>query len=147
MEKISIKILLVWLLILTGCAGKHINNDYMFVETQECHLPIPVRFKAITKNDYGYSGLKGEIAMSSITFNKDIEQKDYEAYALDKIEGASYLKLISSKKVKNFIVMQFSMGSDEDNYFIVGKNSLIQLLDISQNEAAYMIDYCINNRK
>ncbi len=57
------------------------------------------------------------------------------------------MKLISLKKVKNFTLIQFSIEDDKDNYFIAGKKSLIQLLDIPKNEAEYIINYCVNKGK
>ncbi len=146
----NIKLLMVLLLILSGCMTKSVNikdNNYFTIETQECSLPIPKRFKKIEKYHYTYSSLQENSYISSSIGIIDSSKIDYYSYSLDTIEKHGFMELLSTYKTKHFSIIEFRLDGDKNNYRIIGKKSIIQLLSLPKLEATYMIDYCEKTKK
>ena len=141
------KFLIILLILVIGCSGKSINVDkgskYIVVSTNECNLEIPIRYQKIEKHHYNYVGLQGKEVGSFINIEEDLN-KNYHQYLLNQIEEISTMQLISIEKTKHLTIIKFSFEGDENNYYIIGKKSLIQLLNIPEDDAKYIINTCDN---
>ena len=132
-------------IVVNSCAAK---STYKYVEIQECSIPVPATMELIEKKEqYSYSFYEPG--------PKDIRKYNAHGLAvytsnftpleelLQKLKNKDYpLKLIKKFKKGNFTIIQFSFLEWDYNYRIFIGNSMIQLLNSSEKEMNYLVDFC-----
>jgi len=150
MNKNIVMLIVLFSIVVNSCAAK---STYKYVEIQECSIPVPATMELIEKTDeYSYS--------FSTHVPKDLRKFNPKSLAvfasnftpleelLQKLKKKDYpLKLIKKFKKGNFTIIQFSFLEWDYNYRIYVGNSMIQLLNSSEKEMNYLVDFCRKTMK
>ena len=151
MKKI-ISILGIAVLLLVSCGNETTHNqpeqkeDYRYVEIEECSIPIPKKFKELESGSvhihrFGYRYNIIDYKKINISINK----KDDYIYDKNSIMQSKITILKSDFLRNNFKIIKWELidpVQNEDHYKLFGVKTNISLINSSEKELNYLLNYC-----
>jgi len=122
------------------------NENYRYVEIEECTIPIPKKFEELKVGDvYIYRFSYHPNIQNFMKINISKNRVDDYIDNKNTIMQNKGTKLISDFKRNHFKIIKWNIVNpihDEDNYVLFGLKTNINLINRSEKELNYLLDYC-----
>jgi len=122
------------------------KKDYRYVEIEECTIPIPKKFEELEiGNVYTHRFWYEQDIKNFMKINISINKEDDYLYDKNTIMQNKTTQLKSDFNRNHFKIIKWNLVDDiqdNDNYVLYGFKTKINLINSSEKELDYLLDYC-----